>query len=518
MPYSITKTDGTALSTIADGTVDQSTSLKLIGKNYAGYGEIQNENFVYLLENFSNTSSPSKPLAGQLWFDSANKKLKFFDGDSITGKWRTTGGAEIGATEPTGLSIGDFWFNTTTKQLYAYSGNGVYTLVGPQAALNQGTTQMISRSVLDTNGSSHAIIEAKTNNITQFILTNDAFTLGSTNLITGFSGPLRPGVNLIYTEGADNNNSPINGKGISTGEQRYWGTASNSDKLGGVDASLFVKSTGDQSFAGLVKFRDPGFIVGNSDTLKVSIENSIDAVIENVAAQRLIFRTKTSGVTNYPLSIIGTDILPGGSSGSNFKSNGVNNLGASDAKWATVYATTFNGVATKADTLSVSGTYYTADLSATASTIAVRDNNGDITANHFRGIASQSFYADLAEKYLADAEYEVGTVVAVGGEKEVTACHFGDRALGVVSGQPAYMMNSELVGGTYIALKGRVPVKVTGPVTKGDRLIAFKNGTARSTNTNELGDDTNLVPANVFAIALESSDDAGIKLVEAVVL
>ena len=509
MPYSITKTDGTALTTIADGTVDQSTSLKLIGKNYAGYGEIQNENFVYLLENFANTSSPAKPLAGQLWFDSANKKLKFFDGDSFSGTWRTSGGAETGVTQPTGLSLGDFWFNTTTKQLYAYSGNGEYTLVGPQAALNQGTTQMISRSVLDTNGASHAIIEAKTNSITQFIITNDSFTLGSTNLITGFGGPLRPGVNLIYTEGADNNNSPINGKGITTGEQRFWGTASNADKLGGTDASLFVKSSGDQSFAGLVRFRDPGFIVGNSDTLKVSIENSIDGVIENVAAQRLVFRTKTSGVTNYPLTIIGSDVLPGGSSGNNFKSNGLNNLGATDAKWATVYATTFNGVATKADTLSVSGTYYTADLTSTASTIAVRDNNGDITANHFRGIASQSFYADLAEKYLADQEYEIGTVVSVGGEKEVTASQLGDRALGAVSEKPAVMMNSDLEGGTYIALKGRVPVKITGPVVKGQRLIAASNGTAQAVQGNH---------ADVFAIALESSDDAGVKLVEAVIL
>ena len=509
MPYSITKTDGTALATIADGTVDQSTSLKLIGKNYAGYGEIQNENFVYLLENFANTTSPAKPTAGQLWFDSGTKKLKFWDGDAITGKWRTTGGAEIGSSFPTGLSQGDFFYNTVSKQLYAYQGSGEYILVGPQAALNQGTTQMVSRTVLDTNNSSHAIIEAKTNNITQFVITNDAFTLGAANLITGFGGPLRPGVNLIYTEGLDNNTSPVNGKGISTGEQRFWGTASNAEKLGGYEATSFVRSSGDQSFNGVVRFRDAGYIVGNTDTLKVSIENSIDPVLENVAQNRIIFRTRVNGVLKYPLTIDGKDLIPGGSAGNSYKTDNLNNLGAADARWANVYANKFIGTADEADQLKVGASYFSADTAQVANTIAVRDSNADITARNFIGSATQSFYADLAEKYLADQDYEVGTVVAVGGEKEVTASAYGDRAIGVVSANPAVMMNSDLEGGTYIALKGRVPVKVIGAIRKGQRLVAANDGTAVAA-----------VPhANdVFGIALESSDDTGVKLVEAVIL
>ena len=125
------------------------------------------------------------------------------------------------------------------------------------------------------------------------------------------------------------------------------------------------------------------------------------------------------------------------------------------------------------------------------------------------GKAVQAQYADLAEKYLADQEYPVGTVVAVGGDAEVTACSFGDLAIGVVSANPAYMMNSELAGGTYIALKGRVPVSVTGAVRKGQRLIAADNGCAvvgvAHSNT-------------VFAVALETNADSGVKLVEAVIL
>ena len=81
MPYAINKYNGTLISTVADGTIDNTTDLKIIGKNYAGYGEVQNENFLYLLENFANNNPPPRPIQGQLWFDSSNSKLKFYDGE-----------------------------------------------------------------------------------------------------------------------------------------------------------------------------------------------------------------------------------------------------------------------------------------------------------------------------------------------------------------------------------------------------------------------------------------------------
>jgi hypothetical protein len=119
----------------------------------------------------------------------------------------------------------------------------------------------------------------------------------------------------------------------------------------------------------------------------------------------------------------------------------------------------------------------------------------------FQGTATSAQYADLAEKYLADQEYEIGTVVVVGGEKEVTASSWGQRAIGVVSANPAYMMNSELEGGTYIALKGRVPCKIVGAVKKGDRLIAGNDGAAMVGNVNS---------NDVFAIALEDNNQSNI--------
>jgi hypothetical protein len=123
--------------------------------------------------------------------------------------------------------------------------------------------------------------------------------------------------------------------------------------------------------------------------------------------------------------------------------------------------------------------------------------------------ATSAQYADLAEKYLADQSYEIGTVLAVGGDAEVTACQIGDRAIGAVSENPAYKMNDGLENGTYVALKGRVPVQVIGAVRKGQRLVAHNNGCAVAGVAH--ADD-------VFAVALESSDNTGVKLIEALIL
>jgi hypothetical protein len=140
------------------------------------------------------------------------------------------------------------------------------------------------------------------------------------------------------------------------------------------------------------------------------------------------------------------------------------------------------------------------------------NGSGDIgqSANRFGtiyGTATSAKYADLAEKYLPDADYPVGTVMTVGGEQEVTACRVYSRAIGVISENPAYMMNSELEGGVYVALKGRVPVRVVGPVEKGDELVPTEDGNAYASGSGK-----------VFAVALESKSGAEVKLVEAVIL
>jgi hypothetical protein len=173
-----------------------------------------------------------------------------------------------------------------------------------------------------------------------------------------------------------------------------------------------------------------------------------------------------------------------------------------------ITANQFKGIADNADKLDVDGTYRVADTDPVANTVAARDSSGNLEAVLFEGTATAARYADLAEKYLTDKNYEAGTVVSVGGAQEVTEAKEGDRALGVISAQPAYMMNAHLAGGQFVALKGRLQVKVVGKVKKGDRLVATDNGCARVSEASP----------DVFGIALQDSYLETVKMVEAVVL
>ena len=498
MSYTITRTNGAQVAIVADGTIDATLDLKLIGKNYAGYGAVQNENFVYLLENFASNNPPPRAISGQIWFDSSASKLKFYDGV----KFRTTGGAEISATAPTGLTVGDFWFDTTNKQLYAWDG-AAYTLIGPQGvAGSQTVTQMRSVSLLDTSGNPHAVIQAINDDVTIFTISTENFTLNAVNPLDGFAN-IHQGVTLCYT-----NDDGVSNLGQTLTGHRFWGTSTDSERLGGLSASAFIQ-TSNATFSNPVQFAHTGFTVGNPQALlRVFNDAETTPTIYNQQGKEIVFKTTVSGnptISNIKFSgrtdTNYVDILP--------TVTLVSNIGSLDFKFNNVHADKFKGTADKADLLSVNGNYRSASTDSSINTIAARDSNGYINAVVFQGVATSANYADLAEKYLADAEYEVGTVLMVGGEKEVTAAQVGFRALGAVSANPAYMMNSALEGGTYIALKGRVPVKVTGSVIKGQRLVVGQDGTAQAAMGNT---------ADVFAIALETSNDSSVKLVECVIL
>ena len=112
MAYAINKTDGTVVATVADGTLDTtSSSLSLIGKNYAGYGEVLNENQVKILENFANTSSnqPASPLEGQVWYNTTANQLQVYNGSSF----KSVSGANVNASVPTNTAQGDLWDDST---------------------------------------------------------------------------------------------------------------------------------------------------------------------------------------------------------------------------------------------------------------------------------------------------------------------------------------------------------------------------------------------------------------------
>jgi len=493
MPYEINRYNGSRIATIADGTIDSTTSLKLIGKNYAGYGEAQNENFLHLLENFSNPTAPNAPVSGQLWYNSTTKRLSYYDG---TSKWKSASGSEASSSEPLGLTTGDLWYKTSTKQLYVH--NGVdFTLVGPDVVENFGATQFRSRNVLDNSDALRPIIECIIDDETIYIVSKSEFTIKAGQVVSGGFTLIKQGLTLVNTPST----------GITSSGHRYWGTASNSLKLNGYSSSDFILST-SAVFTSLVRFSDLGYTVGNDNDLAVYIDtDGTTPVIKNANSSTIRFQTTSSG-TKYALEIVGRDLLPGYDT-TNAPTTGVNNIGSTTRKFNVVYANSVEGNASGANTLLVNTTYRSAATIATANTIVARDSNGDVYAGVFNGVATSARYADLAEKYLADDDYETGTVLVVGGTAEVTKSSLGQRAVGVVSSNPAYIMNSDLENGTLVALKGRVPVKVLGPIQKGDKLIASNDGNAIKSIINT---------SDVFAIALETSDNHGIKLIEAIIL
>lgn len=495
MAYTINKYNNETLTVVEDGTIDQTTDLKLVGRNYAGYGEIQNENFVFLLENFSGANPPPKAISGQIWFDSATKKLKFYDGS----KFRTTGGAEVSASTPAGLTEGDFWWDTANEQLYAYNGTD-FILVGPQDA-GDGVTQMQSRSVRDTEGASRSVIVSVINDEVIHVISSQQFTIDSTdvnNAIPGFD-VIRQGVTLKNT---------INSTGgVTSTNHRFWGTASNADKLGGVSAENFVQA-GAASFDTLAEFADVGLAIGDSNDLRIKIENDNQAVIANEVGTLISVRVKDGvGTLRNPLRILANTILPGfvvGTESNPSPTLETVTLGSADYKFSNIFATTFTGTATTSSTLTVNSEQRSGSTSATANTVAVRNGDGDIFANLFRGTATSARYADLAEKYTTEDEHPVGTVVSVSEHEtyEVEPSNPNTHVVGVISGKPAFLMNGESEG-QAVGLKGRLPVRVYGPVKKGEAVKVYQNGLASTTG---LGD--------LVGIALESNTITEEKLVE----
>ena len=132
MPYLLYKTNGKVLTTVDDSNVDISTSLNLVGKNYAGYGLAINENFVYILENFANTTAPAKPIIGQTWFDSTptQNKLKVYDGASFKG----LATIRIQKSVPISSVVGDLWWDTQNTLLKGFDGS-TYQIIGPSLSI-----------------------------------------------------------------------------------------------------------------------------------------------------------------------------------------------------------------------------------------------------------------------------------------------------------------------------------------------------------------------------------------------
>jgi len=360
---------------------------------------------------------------------------------------------------------------------------------------------MVSTSIIDNSSTTHNVILAYVNGVVVYIINSDAsFIVGNNNII-GFDTNSFPkiyqGLTLAYT-------NTTTQSAEATSNFKYYGSASNADRLGGFPASNYLNQN-NPTFQNQVNFSDAGFTIGNP-TAKLKIyndsTNGYHPTIINEYSNTLVFQTtSTTGIINTPLKLVDNTIFP--------NLDNSTELGTSTNKFSDVYATTFHGNATSATTamnMSISGTTYAASTSVVNTTMVARNDSGDIYCNVMHGVATSARYADLAEKYLTDKEYSAGTVMMVGGDKEITISDGIRKVIGVISTNPAYMMNSELVNGSYVALKGRVPVRIYGKVRKGDELIPYNNGFAKS-----IKDES---PHLIFAIALEDGDG----LVECVIL
>jgi len=190
MSTTINKTNGTVLVSIADGAVDTAaTDLTLIGKLYRNYGEVVNENFVKLVENFANSTSPPEAIDGQLWYDTTNKNIKVYRNTGFV----TLSVLSSSSSEPSSPRLGDFWWDTVESQLKFYN-NTSWTAISPGYTLTQGTSGAIVETIQDTLSVSHVVTKIYVSNTVIAVYNKDDEFTPSTS-ITGFT-TIKKGFNL----------------------------------------------------------------------------------------------------------------------------------------------------------------------------------------------------------------------------------------------------------------------------------------------------------------------------------
>ena len=290
MAYTINKTDGTVVATIADGTIDNSTSLTLFGKSYSGFGELLNENLVKLLENSSSTSAPASPLKGELWFDSANNQIKVYDGTSF----KPSGGAKSQATAPTSPSAGDLWHDTDDDQLYVYTGSE-FLLVGPVYTSGQ-TLSGWKIETLASSGGNKVVSSMYAGNTRVAILSKETFTPSVTQ--SGFA-TIKAGITL---------NSTLSAVFEGTNTQ-----AANIDVSGTTNISSTVIAGGnflradaaDTTTGALTVDADGGVIIGDAQELSITVSSNNVTVAQTSQDKNLSFTINDGGVTKTPLAFTG---------------------------------------------------------------------------------------------------------------------------------------------------------------------------------------------------------------------
>ena len=315
MAYTINLTDGSIFATIADGTINTSSSMILVGKNYAGYGEFLDENFIHLLENGSNTVAPGAPLTGQLWWDKANSTMKVYNGTTF----KTIGSATASASAPTSNVTGDLWFDTTNQQLKCWNGTS-WVLIGP--AGDPATAEVVIETIADNLSVDHVIIRFVIESVTLAIMSKDA-TFTPQVAITGFA-TIGPGINLSST----------------VANALFRGTATDSLELNGYTDTQFMRSDAAATNNTSVSITaDAGLTVGASNNGRLLVSGS-DVVVRNQTSNGdLNISVNISGSQTTAVNVDGATGRTGVLGITNLNANAVGNIGSASSYFNTVFAT-----------------------------------------------------------------------------------------------------------------------------------------------------------------------------------
>jgi len=513
MAYKLNNTFGTLLVTLPDGTIDVATTdLTLIGKGYAGFGEKLNENLIKLLENFNNTSAPTNKQQGQLWYDKTNNQINVYTGT----KWKPVGSTTNSATSPANAVQGDMWFDTANTQLYVYTGTA-WTLIGPTTVAGSGVTQVVSETVQDNTGVNRGILKFVSEDSVVGVVSSLAFTPSSTStngsaLITAGFATVAQGIQLS----------------TSVAAAKFRGTATNSDALGGVAAANFLRSdTNDTMTAKLTIQSDAGLVIGGGQDVTMTLSSDDFIIAQTTQDKDIVFTVNDGGDTKEALRISGSNGRIENLTVGNLFVEGTqtivnttrlsveDNIIELNRNLSTMAAMpNYTGLKVKRESTSVAteqDTFWVWDETFNDDGTTIYGNAGgawtafksgggddelsaatlvDVRANIVHATSTAAQYADLAERYEADCQLEVGEVVILGGHAEITKCEkeLDDAVFGVVSESPAFLMNAQAGNNDshpMIALKGRVLVKLRGTGQAGDRIVSAGNGEARVANLDE---------------------------------
>lgn len=286
MAYTITRTNGLNPIVIPDGTINTSTSLTLVGKNYPNYGAILDQNFITLLENSASANKPTAPVTGQLWWDSNRKTLKVnIDGGTSDASWKNVGSTTSQSTAPAGNNnIGDLWWDTSRNQLWAWNGNE-FTLVGPIG----GSGGISSRTLTWDDGVTQS-------NVLTFELGGSVYAILSNSVeftpliyINGFD-KIMPGLNLVSPTFLSNS--------------KFTGMSTDAALVNGLPATSFMRTNINTLTTGtLTVNNNSGLYVGTGSNFHVSVAVPNVAVINETTNGNMQFKVNDSGGTRTAMNI-----------------------------------------------------------------------------------------------------------------------------------------------------------------------------------------------------------------------